>query len=154
MKNGLRRAATATILASGLAISLGALAADNAANSNAPRLSIPLTDSGRLYLREYAPGLLLSVRKQSSPSGASVGWGIEVLRRPITADTPNLLESRTGVMIHAADIASRKVRYPQTMGIAGTPYQLRVDLPKRKVQGKGKDAQFTDGTLEIEWLEK
>lgn len=133
-----------------LAMSVSSLAADNPDH----HLSIPLNAGNRLYLGEYQPGLLMSIRKLPSAAGSNAGWGLEVLRRPITADTPNLLQSRTGVVVHAADIAARKVRYPQTMLIAGTPYQLRVDLQKPKVQGKGADAHFVGGTLELDWQEK
>lgn len=126
------------------------------ARDNANQLVIPLADQTRLFLRELAPGYVLSVRRQASTNGGTKGWGLEVLRRPITADAANLLEGKGPLMVLAGGVVDRKskVRYPRTLDVSGTDYRLKIHLDKAKVQGTGPDAVFTQGDLRLEWSEK
>lgn len=137
------------------ALTLGLLGPAIAQDNN-NTLVIPLAEQTRLYLRELAPGYVLSVRRQAGADNASKGWGLEVLSRPITADAANLLEGRGPLLVLAGNVVDRKarVRYPQTMQVKGTAYQLKVDLHRPKVEGKGSEAVFTSGELRLTWEQK
>lgn len=120
------------------------------------QLVIPLEEQTRLFLRELAPGYVLSVRRESGANGGTKGWGLEVLRRPITADAANLLEGNGPLLVLAGGLVDRKskVRYPRTLNVSGTSYRLKISLDKPKVQGSGADAVFTQGDLRLEWTER
>lgn len=126
------------------------------ARDTANQLVVPLADQTRLFLRELAPGYVLSVRRQTGTDGGTKGWGLEVLRRPITADAANLLEGKGPLMVLAGGVVDRKskVRYPRTLDVSGTDFRLKISLDKAKVQGSGPDAVFTQGNLRLEWSEK
>lgn len=112
-------------------------------------IAIDLTDARTLYLRDITPELMLAIRKESS-----AGWSLEVVRRPLTANAPNLIGGAGGAdasQVYASQVSARTYSNPRVLPVQGAPYELRVDLEDAKVNGKGGQAAFTDGKLRISW---
>lgn len=108
-------------------------------------IAIDLTDARTLYMRDITPDLMLAIRKE----GGS-GWSLEVVRRPLTANAPNLIGA-DAAQVYASQVQARTYQSPRVLPLQGTPVELRVDLDNAKVNGKGAQAAFSGGKLRISW---
>jgi hypothetical protein len=80
---------------------------------------------------------------------------VEVLRRPVTIDSRNLvyeaLHGPDPSDVEAWHVAEKQFPNQRLLDVKGYPITIRIQLIDPRISGKGPDAQFISGRLRVRW---
>ena len=99
--------------------------------------------------------LLLRVRSQGDHD-----WEVQVVERPLREFPENLLyhspewHGPYPTQVFAWHIASRTFPDERWVCVRGFPYEVTIRLKDMATEGKGPDAHFVHGTVEVQWFHR
>lgn len=122
-------------------------------------VSFELTSSCHLITKNIDKNLILRITKDSSVTQKNFGWLVEVVRRPASPNSRNLIyANRLGVgadpsQVMAWQVSGQDVNFPANrhLNVRGTPYTIDIALLDAQAEGLASDAKFTSGKLRISW---
>jgi len=116
-------------------------------------ITIDLLDDRVMLSRVIAPELV--VRLVNVGGSEHQGWEVEVLRRPVSVDSRNLIHSAPHgpdlSEVFAWHVAERHFPDERIIDVRGYPITVTIQLIDPRVTGKGPDARFVSGRLRVSW---
>jgi hypothetical protein len=117
-------------------------------------LTIDLRDDRRSVSQAIDSALVLRVQNAST-KGQHQGWEVEVLRRPVTLDSRNLIlnapHGPDPSDVEAWHVAEKYYPNERQIDVRGYPITVTIRLIDPTISGTGADAQFTSGSLRVSW---
>jgi len=117
-------------------------------------ITVDLLDNRRVVSRVISSALLLRL-ENTSAGNAHQGWQVEVLRRPVTIDSRNLvyeaLHGPDPSDVEAWHVAEKQFPNQRLLDVKGYPITIRIQVVDPRISGKGPDAQFISGRLRVRW---
>jgi hypothetical protein len=121
------------------------------------RFTLGVTDGRKVVSREIGRGLLLRLVKERSVEREHFGWRLEVVRKPYRRRSRNLLyQNRVGSgadpsQFYAWHVAEQHFPDERELKVKGYPYTVRVACMSCRVEGRGAEAGFISGEIEVSW---
>ena len=116
-------------------------------------ITIDLLDDRIMLSRVIAPELV--VRLVNIGGSEHQGWEVEVLRRPVSVDSRNLIHYAPHgpdlSEVFAWHVAERHFPDERTIDVRGYPITVTIQLIDPRVTGTGPDARFVSGRLRVGW---
>jgi hypothetical protein len=117
-------------------------------------ITIDLLDNRSVVSRVIAPELLLRLQNVSAGKEHE-GWDVQVLHRPISVDSRNLIHQAPHGPdpsdVEAWHVAEKHFPNERLVDVKGYPITIRIQLIEPRVSGKGADARFVSGKLRVSW---
>jgi hypothetical protein len=120
-------------------------------------IMIDLLDDRRVVSQVMTPQLLLRLENVSA-GNERWGWEVQVLRRPVSIDSRNLIHQTPHGPgpsdVLAWQVAENSFPNERLVDVKGYPITVRIQLIEPRVSGKGADALFTSGRLRVSWEQR
>lgn len=131
-----------------------------AQNNQSNTLLIDVTSNQKLISRSIDKNLLLRVVKESSVSQKNFGWRLEVIRKPYSVNSANLVYHKkmaTGSdpsQIYAWHISDNYFPNEREIKVRGYRLAVKIELINCHTEGSGPDARFISGKVKVSWRSK
>ena len=123
-------------------------------------LSFSVLDKRAIITHSIDEHLLLRVRRARSVSQEYFGWQVEAVRRPVKANSPDLLSPGRGwhgpypSEVLAWHVGAHLFRDERELKVRGYPYVVRIALIDPVVAGEDSDRRFVSGRIRVSWRRK
>jgi hypothetical protein len=124
----------------------------------AGKLTFDVRDKRELITRSISKDLLLRVKRVRSARQEYFGWDVEVVRKPIEANSSNLLyhskewHGPYPSQVDAWQVATKYFPNQRELDVRGYPYEVKLILIDPVVEGAGES--FVSGSIQILWRRK
>ena len=128
-----------------------------AQNNQNNTLLIDVTSNQKVISRSIDKNLLLRLVKESSVQQKNFGWRLEVIRKPYSVNSANLVYHKkmaTGSdpsQIYAWHISDNHFPNEREIKVRGNRLLVKIELINCKTEGSGPNAKFISGELKVSW---